>query len=73
MSNKSTIFSAPCCHIYESYLADDLGFYDIKRPILCIEVSYGDIDDQHNECNYIQVEADSDFAKLIREKFNVAG
>lgn len=67
MSTKSTIYSEPCCHVYKDVTYDGQG----ESELLCIDVSYGAVEDYDGDCDndFIQVEWDSDFAKLIRKAF----
>tara|TARA_R110000744_G_C19313622_1_gene556994 strand:- start:1229 stop:1432 length:204 start_codon:yes stop_codon:yes gene_type:complete len=58
MSSKSTLLLLPCCHIYTDCIGANGG------DTLCIEVSYGQVED---ECDFIEVEASSDFGQLIKQ------
>ena len=61
MSGESEILDLPCCRIVDGFIGED----GIKT--LFVNVSYGNIIDcEYNRNDYIEVEADSDFAKLIR-------
>ncbi len=65
MSTKSTIFLDSCCHIYK----DVIYHKGVEKQTLCIDVSYSSIDDQ----DQIEVEWDSDFAKLVRKLLEQQG
>jgi len=58
MSTLSTLFLTNCCHIFEDVEYTKKG----EKRTLCISVSYD------FECSYdhIEVDADSDFAFLIK-------
>ena len=56
MSTKSTELNLPCCHIYRDCAGNNW------EETFCIDVIYGFVDD----LNSIEVENDSEFAKLMR-------
>ncbi|PHR55984.1 MAG: hypothetical protein COA43_14805 [Robiginitomaculum sp.] len=58
MSTKSTLLLTPCCHIYTDCIDDTL----------CIDVSYGSIDEVNND--HIEVHKNSDFANLMKDMIN---
>lgn len=60
MSTKSTITCLPCCHIYRDCIGSN------GEETLCIDVSYGNVKCEGDYQDCIEVENDSDFAKLMR-------
>ena len=60
MSTKSTITCLPCCHIYRDCNGSN------GEETLCIDVSYGNVKYKSAYQDCIEVENDSDFAKLMR-------
>ena len=59
MSTKSTILSLPCCHIYHDF--NGAG----GKETLVISVYYGHTPEDGDDNDHIEVEADSEFARLI--------
>ena len=59
MSSKSTILSLPCCHIYYDCIGANGG------DTLVISVDYGNTPSGGDDNDYIEVDANSEFAKLI--------
>ena len=59
MSSKSTIILLPCSHIFRDSIGSN------GNETLNIEVSYGDVKDGNAHQDCIEVEKDSDFAKII--------
>ena len=64
MSTKSTILNLPCCHIYYNCIGSNGG------DTLVISVDYGNTPEGGDDNNRIEVEADSEFAKLIIHLLN---
>lgn len=60
MSSKSTILSLPCCHIYHDCIGANGG------DTLVISVSYQNVEEGSDYNDHIEVEHDSEFARLIR-------
>lgn len=59
MSTKSTLLWQPWCHIYKDHIGSN------GKETLVIDCSYGNVAaEEENNC--IEVEADSDFAVMIR-------
>ena len=57
MSTKSSIICLPCVHIYDDCIGSNGG------NTLCIDVDYDYVGD---DLDCIEVDGNSDFAKLIR-------
>lgn len=60
MSTKATIKLLPCCHIYNDYIGSN------GKETFCVEVHYGSVQDGRDSQDLIEVNHDSDFAKLMR-------
>ena len=59
MSSKSTIILLPCCHIFRDSIGSN------GKETLNIEVSYGNVKDGNDHQDCIEVDKDSDFAKIM--------
>ena len=59
MSSKSTIILLPCCHIFKDFIGSN------GNETLNIEVYYGNVKDGNDHQDCIEVEKNSDFAKIM--------
>ena len=60
MSSKSTLLLLPCCHIFDDCIGSN------GTDTLVIDVSYGAVRDLTDDNDYIEVDGNSEFAKLMR-------